>query len=314
MAHITFIHGIANKPAADRLLEIWLRSLAQDDGINLATRGITSSMVYWADVMYANPAEDEGAYESVDAEVSVRDEDENLGWSAKLAGDEKAFVASLAGKLNFAAASPQDDNFAPPKTDEPGFERIPLPWFLKRRLMKILLKDVHHYLFNADFSPRPEETYKVQDELRQRFISTLRRDAEANAGNGPHIVISHSMGTVIAYDCLKNAPECPEIDQFMTIGSPLGLDEVQDNLKPGWSREDGFPSLKVKGSWVNVFDRLDPVALDARLANDYRRNGEAVVIDQQQTNAGQWRHSIEKYLIKPELRSQLAKQLGIDWS
>ena len=65
MTHVTFIHGIANKPPADALLEIWRRALSQDGGINLATKGITSSMVYWADVMYATPADEGDAHEGV---------------------------------------------------------------------------------------------------------------------------------------------------------------------------------------------------------------------------------------------------------
>ena len=52
MTHVTFIHGIGNKPAPDFLLDGWERSLAEDDGIDLGTLGVTSSMVYWADILY----------------------------------------------------------------------------------------------------------------------------------------------------------------------------------------------------------------------------------------------------------------------
>ncbi|MCI0626350.1 MAG: hypothetical protein L0387_32685 [Acidobacteria bacterium] len=43
MAHITFIHGIANKPASDVLLRIWRQALA--DGLALGAKGISSTMV-----------------------------------------------------------------------------------------------------------------------------------------------------------------------------------------------------------------------------------------------------------------------------
>lgn len=56
MPHVTFIHGIANKPPPDALLRIWRHALSAADGLRLATKGVTSSMVYWADVMYAAPA------------------------------------------------------------------------------------------------------------------------------------------------------------------------------------------------------------------------------------------------------------------
>jgi hypothetical protein len=54
MGHITFIHGIMNQPSPDRLLAIWKRDLADGgDGVDLDVYGVASSMVYWADVMYA---------------------------------------------------------------------------------------------------------------------------------------------------------------------------------------------------------------------------------------------------------------------
>jgi hypothetical protein len=314
MPHVTFIHGIANKPPTDELLEIWRRALGDDGGINLSTKGITSTMIYWADVLYPNPAEEEDAHESVGNEAIVEPEDEDLDWRSELTGDEKTLVDNLANKLNFDAPSPKGDDFEPESTDEPGFERIPLPWFIKRRLMKALLRDAHHYLFNVEHSPRPGKTYRVQDEIRNRLIEGLKRDSEANAGKGPHVLVSHSMGTVISYDCLQRVPDCPKVDAFMTIGSPLGIDEVQDKLQPGWTRENGFPTMKVKGLWANVYDRLDPVALDARLANDFRRNGQELVLDQRQRNGGKWRHSIDKYLRQAELRTLLAQQLGVQWS
>lgn len=313
MPHITFIHGIANKPPADELLEIWRRALAQDDGINLSTRGITSSMVYWADVLYANPAQEEASHESVGNEAIVEAGDEDLNWRSQLVGVEKDLVDRLARTLNFDAKSPGDDHFAPEASDEPGFERIPLPWFIKRRLMKVLLRDVHHYLFNEEHSPRQGVSYRVRDEIRDRLTTTLRRDSEANAGKGAHVLVSHSMGTIISYDCLKRVSNCPQIDALMTIGSPLGIDEIQDQLKPEWTRQDGYPGSKVRTRWANVYDRLDPVALDAELDNDFMQAGVQVIQDQRVTNPGNWRHSIHKYLSQDALRRILAQQLGIDW-
>lgn len=313
MPHVTFIHGIANKPPAEELLAVWQRSLGQDEGINLATKGITSSMVYWADVLYAEPSESQSDNESVDEVPMVEASDEDLTWVSTLEGEEKAFVDKFAGKLNFDAPSPGNDDFRPEPSEDEGFERIPLPWFIKRRLMKILLRDVHHYLFNAQHSPRAGISYRVQDEIRTRMVTALQRDSEVNAGRGPRVIVGHSMGTVIAYDCLQNVPECPKVDAFMTVGSPLGIDEVQDKLKPGWSRENGFPGLKLMGNWANVYDRLDPVAFDPTLADDYQKGGAEVVVDQRQENGGAWRHDMFKYLSKDELRTLLAQQLGVNW-
>jgi hypothetical protein len=119
------------------------------------------------------------------------------------------------------------------------------------------------------------------------------------------------MGTIIAYDCMKHEPDCPAVDALMTIGSPLGIDEVQDFF-PAWSRADGFPSEKLNGPWVNVYDPLDVVCgPDPHLANDYMRGGQPAVEDLREDNWGTWRHSISKYLQGKKLRKRLAEMLNI---
>jgi hypothetical protein len=120
------------------------------------------------------------------------------------------------------------------------------------------------------------------------------------------------MGTVIAYDCLKRVGACAEVDGLITIGSPLGLDEIQDKLRPEWSRGSGFPRAKVAKEWVNIFDRLDPVCgMDPALANDYRENDVGVVKDRVVVNDGAWRHSATKYLRQPVFRESLRSMLGL---
>ena len=315
MPHVTFIHGIANKPEADVLLRIWRDSLAKDEGLDLGAEGISSSMVYWADVMYPEPKPEMAEHESNDSVIAKTDDDIEMDWQDDLEGDEKSWAAGLAGKLDFETEPPTgDQDFAPAEGDMESleslaFERIPLPWWLKRRIMKAFLRDVHHYLFNTEYSPRPGKTYRVQDEIRERFVRAIE---EGSQQDGPHVVVSHSMGTVIAYDCIKRVEACPSVDALMTIGSPLGLDEVQDKLQPGWSRDDGFPEKVTSASWVNVYDKLDPVAgLDAKFANDYRRAGAELVQDINEQNYGRWRHNISKYLGGEELRAALTGQLGL---
>jgi hypothetical protein len=100
----------------------------------------------------------------------------------------------------------------------------------------------------------------------------------------------------------------------MTLGSPLGLDEVQDFF-PKRTRDDGFPSVKLQGPWINIYDSKDVVAAaDPKLANDYRRSGQEVVEDIEEPNWGNWRHSISKYLQGPILRRKLASMVQVQWT
>lgn len=310
MPHVTFIHGIANKPPHEQLTDLWCRSLSNSDGLDLGSEGVTCSMVYWADVMYESPLA-EGDQESASNEAAAENvsaEPVDLGMD-EMDTEEKIWTAKLAGKLAVPLALEEAVEAAPTPVKE-TLERIPLPWPLKERLMKRLLRDVHHYLFNVRHSPRAGYSYQVQDEIRNRTIKALQEGA---ARPGPHIVVSHSMGTVIAYDCLKRVGDAPAVDGLITIGSPLGIDEVQDKLKPEWSRDNGFPHEKVRGPWINVYDTLDPVAgFDPKFANDYRKNGDRVVEDINEQNHGSWRHDISKYLGGAQMRGKLRELLGLE--
>ena len=95
MAHVTFIHGIANKPAADVLTGIWERALADDDGIDLGAEGVTASMVYWADVLYPEPAG--SSLESVGDQLAEGAADP--GWDDGLDAADGTWVAALAERL-----------------------------------------------------------------------------------------------------------------------------------------------------------------------------------------------------------------------
>jgi pimeloyl-ACP methyl ester carboxylesterase len=311
MAHVTFVHGIANKPPAEDLLRIWCRALADAaEPVALGDQGITSSLVYWADLMYDKPDEDLAAHEGVL---------ENTPAAVDGAGDapppvpenaeQAAFIEGLRRKLT-TLDDAQLASAAPPPAQIPNgqgaLERIPLPWFIKRRFMNAFLRDVHHYLFDIEHGPAGRTPVPIRKTIRQRFIDAVC----APTISRPHVVVSHSMGTVIAYDCLKQVDGCAGVDGLITIGSPLGLDEVQDKLKPGWSRADGFPGDRVAGKWVNLFDRLDPVCgFDPRLANDYRRAGARHVEDIAVQNDGAWRHSGTKYLRQPQFCGALRAML-----
>jgi hypothetical protein len=304
---VTFIHGIGNKLPPDPLLDAWERSLAVDDGVDLGTLGTTSEMVYWADVLYPEPEEE--SFEHATDVPAIDDDPLDLDLRAAEPG-ERDWAERFAGSLGIDDAEEPDES---PVTGDGGgdaFERIPLPRFVKRRVLQTLLRDVHHYLFDASHSPRPGIEFRVQAEIRSRMLDALRRGA---AEAGPHVVVSHSMGTVIAYDCLKRVPDCPPIDVLITLGSPLGRHEIPDELTPAWTLDDGYPN-RVVDSWVNVFDRLDPVVgVYPHLKYLYRRSGEESVVDVNEQNWGTWRHDISKYLHGEQLRRYLAGALGVPY-
>ncbi|MFT3800294.1 MAG: alpha/beta fold hydrolase [Burkholderiaceae bacterium] len=317
MAHVTFIHGIANKPPADDLLAIWRRTLAQaTDAVSLGDLGVTSSLVYWADLMYEKPDDDLSAYEGVlENTVAAIDASGGAEMPIPKTAEEAAFLDSLRRRLTTLGDDEIDARLAEqeiaPATAVAAagaLERVPLPWFLKKPLMSVLLRDVHHYLFDTEFAPPGKPPTHIRQAIRERFVDAL----SAPGITAPHVVVAHSMGTVIAYDCLKRVEGCVAVDGLITIGSPLGLDEIQDKLQPEWSRANGFPHLTVSDRWINLFDRLDPVCgFDPKLDDDYRDDGTSRVVDQAVVNSGAWRHSATKYLRQPAFCSALRSLLRV---
>lgn len=309
MPHVTFVHGLANKPPQDVLLRSWMDALLgrDRDGLDLQSAGVTTEMVYWADVLYERP-------NASDAEESDADTVRDAGsLEVPVLGDlpeeETRFVRALDERLEKAflqvEAETVEENAAQPTT-----RAIPLPGFIERFLMKRLVRDAHHYLYQGESEPRRGEKFKVRDELRNRFIAAVRRGAERP---GPHIVVSHSMGTIIAYDCLKHVDSCPRVDALVTLGSPLGLSEVQDGFGKSWKKDKGFPGSKLAADrWVNFYDRLDVVcAASPKLARDYRHDDTEVISDERVTNVGKWRHAIREYFARDQVRDGLKGLLNV---
>ncbi|HVS09504.1 MAG TPA: hypothetical protein VMS76_06470 [Planctomycetota bacterium] len=307
MPHVTFVHGLSNKPPREALLKGWLGALKGrfGGGLDLAGAGVTSEMVYWADVMYAKPAAaDEEEQEGGDRDVAALPS-KPQGETA----EEQMFVDALDERLQKALLQVTAETAAANVT-EPADRAIPLPGFVERFLMKRLVRDAHHYLYASDSEPRPGEKFNVQKELRKRFVEAVERGAKQP---GPHVVVSHSMGTMIAYDCLKHVAGCGKVDALVTLGTPLGLSEVQDGFGKAWKKAAAFPAGTLGvDRWVNFYDRLDVVcAASPKLATDYRHEDRGVISDERITNMGRWRHAVREYLARDEVRKRLKKLLGI---
>ena len=326
---VIFIHGLAKKPAPDVLERLWVDALNRDDprpevfgyenpGLGIHTAATIRS-VYWADVFYGEDYEtDLSGYERrMESDALEAAEGETLAELAQVElpqpknEKERAFIEGLAARYQLASAI--DDRYVAPtlpaaRLEQYALERFPLPLGVKKGIIRRFANEAFYYLFEEPFQTPASESVNVRKVLRERLIAAIET---MKAGHERVVVASHSMGTIVAYDCLRNCSHCQPIDGLITLGSPLGVDEIQDNLIPGRDFAHAFPVEKLKGEWINVFDPLDPVAaLDPRLANDYRRDGEAVVRDIEESNWGKWRHTISKYLKGPQMRKGLRELLG----
>lgn len=314
MSTVVFIHGISNMPDPGTLQSLWENAFAIEKrgnpGLEIGAFGANVELVYWSDVLYPAYAEPRSGAES--AAISLEMSNAIRGDSPSLDGVSSEWAISISQTLGLdfqnldstAESAPSDTEVG--ELSSAAAEAIPLPWPLKKPLMRAFIRDAHHYLFNVEYSPRPGVSYYVRQELRHRFISKVAKAKK----DGPVIVVAHSLGTVIAYDCLKNVPSCPEIQSLITIGSPLGMSEMQDKLVPGYTPKDGYAHEKVEDEWYNIYDPLDIVSRsDPILRNDYLYRGAERLTDVRQNNGGVWTHGMLKYAAQPELREILRNEL-----
>ncbi len=287
-SHVVLIHGLANKPPPADLYRIWHESLSRstesDHGLDPGALGVSTSLVYWADLFYPQPLA-AADYESAADELAY-----SLGDDAPIPDNE--WIGALR-----AAIGADDESFAEAPVDDTtsDYERVPIPWVLKKRIIRRFLIEAHDYLFNVN-------------DIRTTILERVRGAIGEAAPDARITLVGHSLGSVIAYDALTYTQPERVVTGLMTLGSPLGIDEVQDKLK--FTRNDGFPGT-LAGDWVNVFDPFDVVSrADPRLANDFKENGEPKVIDVKEANWGRWRHSATKYFQGTQLRNHLRRLLG----
>ncbi len=137
-------------------------------------------------------------------------------------------------------------------------------------------------------------------ELRDRFKEAIHQV------DGPLIVIGHCMGSIIAYDSLCTSLK--QVDVLITIGSPLGLPYVLQQILEEFGKATVPPYVK---KWYNFADKRDRIALDTHLRDNFTENESGVaILDDLVMNLFEGdTHKSYGYLRTPELSQVLAEEL-----
>ena len=300
---VVYIHGIGNKPVESILKCQWDHALF---GYDLGER---SRLAYWVNREYY-PSPSGGTCASGDLtevenaptgralsleqhleQTRLEDEVEALTDDP----EQQAILVTIASKV--------DQHLAPARVEGAraagvhGFI-LPLPEPLRRwitrKLTRAFARDVNDYLF-------VEERRK---KMRESLIDRLA------AGGGPFIVVAHSQGTMIAYDVLSQMKDI-DVPLFVTIGSPLGIQEVQDQIKR-FTKQKTLTVPKCVGRWLNVYDSHDPVAADEELANDFAPKGAIEDVEVANPDSPAHPHSGSGYLRTDPVRHAVRDAVRID--
>lgn len=106
----------------------------------------------------------------------------------------------------------------------------------------LFTKDVYHYLTNP---------------VLRAHIDTGVTDAMRS--EEPTVVVSHSLGTVIAYSILRREGKALgwKVPTFITLGSPLGITRIRETL----AAQQPLAKPSCVDEWSNAYDERDVVAL-----------------------------------------------------
>ena len=343
---IVYVHGIGNKPPASVLKAQWDQALFEFD------LGERSRMAYWVDrERYPVPLQEvssggdyaDGAEAAPTGEFSPRAVRQEWDPRAELA-QVKEDIGELVGRTTSAAPQSKDERrlgaIAAKMLGEGklvqdaayqsaieqlhgakgasvrriqaqrygasaveakifGFLPRPMRQWMTRNVTRMFLRDVN------DLFVDPERGKLMRDSLRERL----------RAKGGPFVVVAHSQGTMIAYCVLMEeefAAPGYDIPLLVTIGSPLGIDEVQDYIRELTGRKKLVVPPNVH-RWINVCDPLDPVALDKDISDDFAPNAKGVLIENHvkfNPDSPRHPHSGTGYLALEEVRQPVRETVN----
>ena len=136
------------------------------------------------------------------------------------------------------------------------------------------------------------------------------------------MLITHSMGSIIAYDVLAGLCSARgiQVHTFITIGSPLGLPVIMKKIMcehyNGLNEYGQLPTPEtIQHRWYNFSDLEDKVAINYDLGDDYTGNSSSVkpvdvIVQNMYINNGKRNpHSIYGYLRTRELASAICQFL-----
>ncbi|WP_371614348.1 hypothetical protein [Streptomyces sp. NBC_00454] len=308
-ATVVYVHGNGNKVRKELLKAQWDEALFGTD------MGAASRMAYWAPVRYGTPLPDHEPdplsggppplRELPDAGVprtpeefiehTLREARRTAGPAAGPAPGRRCAQAGEEGLANWLAkmtysaetlGRAEDAATAPTSSDLA--EALPLPVFLRSPVFELLVKltfeDVYAYLFGG-----------VGEAMRE-----IVRGELADLRDGPLVVLGHSLGSVIAYEVLRE--ERRDVTLFVTAGCPLGITEIQDRLALRPAVPAGV------AAWSNVSDLRDLVALDHWLRPEY--GPPDLVTDHLVRNDSGNHHGIAQYLSSPPVQQELRALFG----
>ncbi|MGW6728486.1 trypsin-like serine peptidase [Nocardia sp. NPDC055029] len=140
--------------------------------------------------------------------------------------------------------------------------------------------------------------YLDDERVRKGVLDTVLADMPVG---GEVILVSHSLGTVVAMDLLTQLPRELDVRLLVTAGSPLGLDGVYGKLLSG-----GASRPERVGEWLNTWYAGDPIAIGCPLRPAWGNDLRDLPVDNPKERA----HDIAEYLAHAAVAATIGRTLS----
>ncbi len=253
---IIAVHGLGNKPDRKLLEKWWIEAIKEGlEQIGKPVKIPMFKMIYWADILYSDPLDEK-----------ITDKKHPLYFHEKYVrskGNSHTEAGMTRQKFQSLMEEAMDNIFL---NDDYSLNFSGIT----DKILKKYFSDLHIY-YSINGTDLEGKVYRTKDLIRKRIASAIKKYK-----NYDIFLISHSMGSIIAFDVLKFMLPEIRINTFATIGSPLGLPVVLGKIAAEnkiYSKEISMTTPEsVKKHWYNFSDPLDNIAFDFRLSDDFNQN------------------------------------------
>ncbi len=256
------IHGLKNKPPKRLLQRWWKRALKEGlRSIGHPRMFLNFELVYWASYFYQEPLN-----------KKIKDKDHPLFV------DDPYFPAKVTIKPKKNKLRQKFLEYLEKQMDGIFFNSDMSINFsgITDLIIRRFFKDLDTYYSKDCFDKKKQERL-AKDIIREELAQVLRKHK-----NKEIMLISHSMGSIIAYDVLTTIVPDIKIHTFVTMGSPLGMPFI---MSKNYAEQKKILKRKILRSttpenvqkkWFNFSDLDDKVALNYNLGDDYDKNSHSV--------------------------------------
>ncbi|WP_097868525.1 alpha/beta fold hydrolase [Streptomyces sp. rh34] len=145
-----------------------------------------------------------------------------------------------------------------------------------------------------------------QDASGLTLDSRVRNRVHEALGDGPAVVVAHSLGTVVALEALHERQGT--VPLLVTLGSPISMRTV---VRPRLLPQPPRTPERVE-RWLNFWDKDDIIAVRPLLERDVLPNTSGVLPRSSRIDSdGIWVHSAEKYLAQAAVAGPVAEALTV---